>query len=69
MVMRTGEHEALALALVTFWFKDLNLENVIKSLDRIASHYNHNFEFEYSRDGPAHIAIPRHDCGPRASAF
>ena len=64
---RTGEHEGVAL--VAFWFKDFNLENVIKSLDRVASHYNHNFEFECTRDGRAYVAILRHDCGPLASAF
>jgi predicted transcriptional regulator len=64
---RTGEHEGVALA--TFWFKDFNLENVIKSLDRVASHYNHNFEFEYTHDGQDHVLVFRHDCGPRASAF
>src|SRR5947199_2390321 len=64
---KSGEHEGVAL--VTFWFKDFNLENVIKSLDRVASHYNHNFEFEYTQDGQAHVAILRHDSGPRASAF
>jgi hypothetical protein len=31
---KTGEHEGVAL--VTFWFKDFNLENVIKSFDRVA---------------------------------
>src|SRR2546426_7864998 len=62
-----GEHEGVAL--VTFWFKDFNLENVIKSLDRVASHYNHNFEFECAHDGQAYVAILRHDCGSRASAF
>jgi len=64
---KSGEHEGVAL--VTFWFKDFNLENVIKSLDRVASHYNHNFEFEYTQDGQAYVAILRHDSGPRASAF
>jgi predicted transcriptional regulator len=64
---KTGQHEGVAL--VTFWFKDFNLENVIKSFDRVASHYNHNFEFEHSYDGRVHFAILRHDCGPRASAF
>jgi predicted transcriptional regulator len=64
---RTGEHEGVALA--TFWFKDFNLENVIKSLDRVASHYNHNFEFEYTHDGQDYVLIFRHYCGPRASAF
>ena len=64
---KSGEHEGVAL--ITFWFKDFNLENVIKSLDRVASHYNHNFEFEYTRDGQAYVAVLRHDCGSRASAF
>jgi hypothetical protein len=64
---KTGEHEGVAL--VTFWFKDFNLENVIKSFDRVTSHYNHNFEFEHSHDGHVHVSILRHDCGPRASAF
>src|SRR2546428_2131414 len=64
---KSGEHEGVAL--ITFWFKDFNPENVIKSLDRVASHYNHNFEFEYTHDGQAYVAVLRHDCGPRASAF
>ena len=64
---KSGEHEGVAL--ITFWFKDFNLENVIKSLDRVASHYNHNFEFEYTHDRQAYVAILRHDCGPRSSAF
>ena len=64
---KSGEHEGVAL--VIFWFKDFNLENVIKSLGRVASHYNHNFEFEYTHDGQAYVAILRHDCGPRSSAF
>jgi len=64
---KSGEREGVAL--VTFWFKDFNLENVIKSLDRVASHYNHNFEFDYTHDGQDYVAILRHDCGPRASAF
>ena len=64
---KTGEHDGVAL--VTFWFKDFNLENVIKSFDRVASHYNHYFEFEHSDDGHFHLAVLRHDCGPRASAF
>ena len=64
---KSGEHEGVAL--ITFWFKDFNLENVIKSLDRVASHYNHNFEFEYTHDGQAYVAVLRHDCGSRASAF
>src|SRR5438093_613160 len=64
---RSGGHEGVAL--ITFWFKDFNLENVIKSLDRVASHYNHNFEFEHTHDGQAHVAVLRHDCGSRASAF
>ena len=64
---KSGEHEGVAL--VIFWFKDFNLENVIKSLDRVASHYNHNFEFEYTLEGQAYVAVLRHDCGSRASAF
>jgi predicted transcriptional regulator len=64
---KSGEHEGVAL--ITFWFKDFNLENVIKSFDRVASRYNHNFEFEFSHDGQAYVAILRHDCGPRASVF
>ena len=64
---KSGEHEGVAL--ITFWFKDFNPENVIKSLDRVASHYNHNFEFEYTQDGQAYVAILRHDSGHRASAF
>src|SRR5437667_10401249 len=64
---KSGEHEGVAL--ITFWFKDFNPENVIKSLDRVASHYNHNFEFEYTHDGQAYVAVLRHDCGPSASAF
>ena len=64
---KSGEHEGVAL--VIFWFKDFNLENVIKSLGRVASHYNHNFEFEYTHDRQAYVAILRHDCGPRSSAF
>jgi hypothetical protein len=64
---KSGEQEGVAL--ITFWFKGFNLENVIKSLDRAASHYNHNFEFEYTHDGQAYVAVLRHDCGPRASAF
>jgi len=64
---KTGEHDGVAL--VTFWFKDFNLENVIKSFDRVASHYNHDFEFEHSDDAHFHLAVLRHDCGPRASAF
>jgi len=55
--------------LFTFWFKDFNLKNVIKSFDQVASHYNHNFEFEHSDDGHFHLAVLRHGCGPRASAF
>jgi predicted transcriptional regulator len=50
---KTGEHDGVAL--VTFWFKDFNLENVIKSFDQVASHYNHNFEFEHSDDGHFHL--------------
>lgn len=64
---KTGEHDGVAL--IMFWFKDFNLENVIKSFDRVASHYNHNFGFEHSYDGHVRVAILRHDCGPRASAF
>src|SRR5437667_12092117 len=64
---KSGEHEGVAL--VIFWFKDFNLENVIKSVGRVASHYNHNFEFEYTHDGQAYVAILRHDCGRRSSAF
>ena len=64
---KSGEHEGVAL--ITFWFKDFNPENVIKSLDRVASHYNHNFEFEYTHEGQAYVAVLRHDCGSRASAF
>ncbi len=64
---KSGEREGVAL--VTFWFKDFNLESVIKSLDRVASHYNHNFEFDSTHDGQDYVAILRHDCGPRASAF
>jgi predicted transcriptional regulator len=64
---KTGEHDGVAL--IMFWFKDFNLENVIKSFDRVASHYNHNFEFEHSYDGHFHLAVLRHDCGLRASAF
>ncbi len=59
---KSGGHEGVAL--ITFWFKDFNLENVIKSLDRVASQYNHNFEFEYTQDGQDYVAILRHDCGP-----
>ena len=64
---KSGEHTWVAL--VTFWFKKFNLENLMKSFDRVASHYNRNFEFESSRDGQAYVVILRHDCGPRASAF
>src|SRR2546426_7425986 len=64
---KSGEHEGVAL--VIFWFKDFSVENVIKSLDRVGSHYNHNFEFEYTHDGHAYVAVLRHDCGPRSSAF
>src|SRR5438445_8143996 len=59
---KSGEHEGVAL--VIFWFKDFNLENVIKSLGRVASHYNHNFEFEYTHDGRSYTAILSHACGP-----
>ena len=61
--------EQTGVALVSFWFKKFNLENVIRSLDRIASHYNRNFKFEHSNNGQEHILILRHDSGPRASAF
>ena len=61
--------EQTGVALVSFWFKKFNLENVIRSLDRIASHYNRNFKFEHSNNGPEHVLILRHDSGPRGSAF
>ena len=61
--------EQTGVALVSFWFKKFNLENVIRSLDRIASNYNRNFKFEHSNNGPEHVLILRHDSGPRGSAF
>ena len=61
--------EQTGVALVSFWFKKFNLENVIRSLDRIASHYNRNFKFEHSHNGQEHVLILRHDSGPRGSAF
>ena len=61
--------EQTGVPLVSFWFKKFNLENVIRSLDRIASHYNRNFKFEHSNNGPEHVLILRHDSGPRGSAF
>lgn len=61
--------EQTGVALISFWFKKFNLENVIKSLDRVASHYNRNFKFEHSTNGQEHVLILRHDSGPRASAF
>ena len=61
--------EQTGVALVSFWFKKFNLENVIRSLDRITSHYNRNFKFEHSNHGEEHVLILRHDSGPRASAF
>jgi hypothetical protein len=61
--------EQTGVALVSFWFKKFNLENVIRSLDRIASHYNRNFKFEHSNNGEEHVLILRHDSGPRGSAF
>jgi len=41
----------------------------MRSFDRVASHYNRNFEFESSHDGQVYVVILRHDCGPLASAF
>jgi len=64
---KSGEHTWVAM--VTFWFKKFNLENVMKSFERVASRYNRNFEFESSHDGQAYVVILRHDCGPLASAF
>ena len=64
---KSGEHTWVAL--VTFWFKKFNLENVMKSFEQVASRYNRNFEFESNHDGQAYVVILRHDCGPRASAF
>jgi len=64
---KSGEHTWVAL--VTFWFKKFNLENVLKSFERVASRYNRNFEYESSHDGQFLVVILRHDCGPRASAF
>jgi predicted transcriptional regulator len=61
--------EQTGVALVSFWFKKFNMENVIRSLERIASHYNHNFKFEHNHNGQEHVLILRHDSGPRASAF
>src|SRR5438445_7036915 len=63
---KSGEHTWVAL--VTFWFKKFNLENVLKSFERVASRYNRNFEYESSHDGQFLVVILRHDCGPRASA-
>src|SRR5437879_6997730 len=64
---KSGEHTWVAL--VTFWFKKFNLENVLKAFERVASRYNGNFEYEASHDGQFLVVILRHDCGPRASAF
>ena len=61
--------EQTGVALVSFWFKKFNPENVIRSFERIASHYNRNFKFEHSNNGQEHLLILRHDSGPRASAF
>ena len=55
--------------IVSFWFKKLDIENSLKTLDLMGTQYGRAFRFEYSFDGKTYTLILKHDMGPKASAF
>jgi hypothetical protein len=55
--------------IVSFWFKKLDVENILQALDLMGTQYGRAFRFEYAFDGRIYTLILKHDMGPKASAF
>ena len=54
---------------VTFFFKKLNFETVLKAAELLGTAYGNAYTFEHSFDGKTHTIILKHDMGPRMSAY
>src|SRR6266516_6566321 len=52
-----------------FWFKKIDFETTLKSLEILGSEYSRNFKFDHSYDGNVHTIIFKHDKGARTSAY
>ena len=58
-----------AAEFVTFFFKKLDFEAILKGLEMLGPVYGKNFQFEHNFDGQNCTVILRHHRGPKTSAY
>ncbi len=54
---------------VTFWFKIMDLNALLKGLEFLGDRYGKQFHFDHSFDGKVHTIIVKHDRGATTSAY
>lgn len=59
----------LVRELVTFWFKEVNLETLLAAYPNLLAKYGHVFEVEMMIDDGRHTLILKHGLGRKWSAF
>lgn len=52
---------------VMFWFKSIDLENVLKSIKLLG--YGGNFQYQEYVDGRTRTTVCKHNCGPKWSLY
>ncbi|MDG6997009.1 MAG: hypothetical protein JRN52_13900 [Nitrososphaerota archaeon] len=52
---------------VTFWFKSIDLENVLRSIKLLG--YSGNFRYEEYVNGKVRTSVCKHNCGPKWSLY
>ena len=54
---------------VTFWFKEVSFQTIVKGYPKLAAHYGRSFEYEEHTEGGRWVIVLKHGMGMKWSAY